>query len=131
MIPTLCLPLALLSSQAPCAQLTASIALIGVGDGDPDRQSLGAARWLGSTDVMLHEAAAAATVRALGRRDAERIEIEAGVGSVSEAVLRAERGQRVCLVRAGDPFGDAHADEVELLAATALHWIVFRPAPGG
>jgi uroporphyrin-III C-methyltransferase / precorrin-2 dehydrogenase / sirohydrochlorin ferrochelatase len=132
--------LAALSRQAPTPQLTASIALIGVGDGAPDRQSLGAARWLASADVMLHDPAAAVTVRALGRRDAERIEIEGGVGGsgpmlpasgLSEAVLRAGRGQRVCLVRAGDPFADARAPEVELLATTRLHWIAFRPAPDG
>jgi uroporphyrin-III C-methyltransferase / precorrin-2 dehydrogenase / sirohydrochlorin ferrochelatase len=127
--------LAALSSQAPNAQQSASIALIGVGDGEPDRQSLGAARWLASSDVMLHEAAALATVRALGRRDAERIEIEGASGAsssanwVREAVVRAERGQRVCLVRAGDPFADPGAREVELLGAAPMHWIAFRPCP--
>jgi uroporphyrin-III C-methyltransferase/precorrin-2 dehydrogenase/sirohydrochlorin ferrochelatase len=129
--------LAALSSHPPSAQPTASIALIGVGDGEPDRQSLGAARWLASSDLILHEASAVATVRALGRRDAERIEIADDSGgsgasaatSVKQAIVQAERGQRVCLVRAGDPFADIRAREIELIAATGLSWIAFRPAP--
>jgi uroporphyrin-III C-methyltransferase/precorrin-2 dehydrogenase/sirohydrochlorin ferrochelatase len=130
--------LAALASHGRSAQPTGSIALIGVGDGEPDRQSLGAARWLASSDLILHEAAAVATVRALGRRDAERIEIADGSGGsgasaaatpVRQAADRAELGQRVCLVRAGDPFVDARAREVELLAGTGLSWIAFRPMP--
>jgi uroporphyrin-III C-methyltransferase/precorrin-2 dehydrogenase/sirohydrochlorin ferrochelatase len=132
--------IAALSARDPTPRLAASIALIGIGDGAPDRQSLGAARWLGSADVMLHEPAAAETIRALGRRDAERIEIGAVAGEagalaaeafIVAALESAARGQRVCVVRAGDPFADQGAREFELLAAAKLPWVVFRPSPGG
>jgi uroporphyrin-III C-methyltransferase/precorrin-2 dehydrogenase/sirohydrochlorin ferrochelatase len=114
------------------------VALIAVGDGDPERQSLAAVRCLSGADLLLHEPDAARTVRALGRRDAERIEMPDAAGTAASRsesmrvmVDRAGRGQRVCVVRRGDPYaaGWQQVEEAKLLREAGLGFVVLRPAP--
>lgn len=109
-----------------------SIALIAVGDGDPERQSLGAARWLGGADLVLHAADARGTVRALARRDAECVEMRALTDCVELLRERVTVGQRVCVVRAGDVQGagchELNADK-GLLDELGLPFVTFRAAP--
>jgi uroporphyrin-III C-methyltransferase/precorrin-2 dehydrogenase/sirohydrochlorin ferrochelatase len=112
----------------------AHVMLIAGGDGDPDRLTLRAARALGSADVLMHESAALRSVQALGRRDAKRIDIgepgESGwslqqlVRAVAE---HAQRGERVCVIRAGDPYAGAPTDDVRALEAAGVRVDIARP----
>lgn len=112
----------------------AHVTLIAGGDGDPDRLTLRAARALGSADVLMHERAALRSVHALGRRDAQRIDLgELGkdgwslpqlVRTVTEHV---QRGERVCVVRAGDPYASEPAEDVRALEAAGVRVDVARP----
>jgi uroporphyrin-III C-methyltransferase/precorrin-2 dehydrogenase/sirohydrochlorin ferrochelatase len=117
------------------ARADARVMLIAGGDGDPDRLTLRAARALGSADVLMHERAALRSVQALGRRDAVRIDIgQLGEDGWSNAQLAqaaaeyAQRGERVCVIRAGDPYaGSAPAEETVALEAAGVRFEVVRP----
>ena len=120
--------------EAGSARAEPQVALIVGGDGDPDRLTLRAARALGSADALLHEHAALRCVQALGRRDAARIDVgrlgseygwswSALAGDVAE---RVQRGERVCLVRAGDVDATA-ADCVQALKAAGVRTEIVRP----
>lgn len=113
------------------------VALIAVGDGNEDRLTLGAARWLGRADALLHESDVSARVLAHGRREAERIDIgmlSASGGwplqKLAEIIReRALTGERVCLLRGGDPYEHGAGEEELWLRSAGLRVIVLRPAP--
>jgi uroporphyrin-III C-methyltransferase/precorrin-2 dehydrogenase/sirohydrochlorin ferrochelatase len=105
------------------------VALIAVGDGEPDRQSLGAARLLGGADLVLYEPATLDTVRALARRDAELTPLPDGVQLLEIVRTRAQAGQRICVVRAGDPQQQELAVQARSLSDDAWTVTVHQPAP--
>lgn len=108
---------------------TGAVALIAVGTCDPERQTLGAARWLSGADLVLHDAGAAQVVRALCRRDAE-LRLLGPLPEQLESVLaRARAGQRVCLVRSGDAYAERDPADAQLLARDGLHAVIYRAAP--
>ena len=114
----------------------ALVALIGTGDGDPDRLSLQALRWLGRADLILHDARVSAAVLALGRREAERIDV-GRLGARGEwtaeklaraAVRRACDGRPVCVLRPGDPYAKQTA-EARFIEGAGASVVPIRPAP--
>ncbi len=114
----------------------ALVALIGTGDGDPDRSSLQALRWLGRADLILHDARVSAAVLALGRREAERVDVGrlgARGGWTAQklaraAVRRAHEGRPVCVLRPGDPYAEQTA-EARYLERAGAGSVAIRPAP--
>jgi uroporphyrin-III C-methyltransferase/precorrin-2 dehydrogenase/sirohydrochlorin ferrochelatase len=115
-----------------------SVALLASGDGDTDRLSLAAARWLSRADCVLHERAVSTSVLELSRRDAERVDLgtrlgEPGAWSCAELAAhvaeRARKGQRVCVVRTGDPYALGTNEEATRLGDAGLRVTVLRPAP--
>ncbi len=114
----------------------AFVALIGTGDGDPDRLSLQALRWLGRADLILYDARVSTAVLALGRREAERVDV-GRLGArdawtrakvARAAVQRANQGRPVCVLRPGDPYAKATA-EARSLARAGATLVPIRPAP--
>lgn len=95
------------------------VILLGAGTGEVERLTLLAARLLAQADCVFYEPEVGAVVE-LARRDAERRELAAAGGGLPEDVAagiatRAARGERVCLVRAGEPYGDSDAPDLERL----------------
>jgi uroporphyrin-III C-methyltransferase/precorrin-2 dehydrogenase/sirohydrochlorin ferrochelatase len=116
------------------ARARASVWLVAGGDGDPDQLTLRAARALGSADALLHEPAALRCVHALGRREAARIDVGVlGDGGWSWSALaaavaeRVQRGERVCVVRNGDPYASAASEDVRALQALGVGCEILRP----
>jgi len=114
----------------------ALVALIGTGDGTPDRSSLQALRWLGRADLILHDARVSAAVLALGRREAERVDVGrlgARGGWTAQklaraAVRRAREGRPVCVLRPGDPYAKQTA-EARYIERAGARSVAIRPAP--
>jgi uroporphyrin-III C-methyltransferase/precorrin-2 dehydrogenase/sirohydrochlorin ferrochelatase len=115
----------------------AQVALIGVGDGEPDQLSLLALRWLGRADVVLHATRVPAAVLALARREAERIDVgrlgaRAGwpFSRLAQVAARHARRHRVvCVLREGDPYASPRVREARLLEQRGVPVMRVRPAP--
>jgi uroporphyrin-III C-methyltransferase/precorrin-2 dehydrogenase/sirohydrochlorin ferrochelatase len=113
------------------------VSLIAAGDSDPDRLAVDATRWLGRADLVLHESAVGATLLALARRDAERVDIQAlsvpggwSLRMLTDAIVdRVAKGERVCLLRAGDPYSRGVAEEALWLRTEGVGVVTFRPSP--
>jgi len=110
--------------------------LVGAGPGAADLLTLRAQRILQETDVIVHDSLVSDSVVAMGRRDAERINVgkRKGRHNASQAeingilVREAEAGRRVVRLKCGDPlvFGRA-GEEIAALRAAA---IPFEIVPG-
>lgn len=113
------------------------VALIGTGEGDPDRLPLQALRWLGRAELILHDARVPPAILALGRREAQRVDV-GRVGTRagwslerlgSAAAQHARRGRAVCVLRAGDPYATPRGRDARLLEQAGLRVYRVRPAP--
>ncbi len=110
---------------------TGRVLLVGAGPGSTDLLTLRAQRALGEADVIVHDDLVPEDVIAMGRRDAERIAVgkRKGRHSVAQAdidallVARAEAGQIVVRLKAGDPliFGRA-GEEIAALRAAGIDY---------
>jgi uroporphyrin-III C-methyltransferase/precorrin-2 dehydrogenase/sirohydrochlorin ferrochelatase len=113
------------------------VALIAAGDSDPDRLAVDAVRWLGRADVVLHESAVGAALLGLARRDAERVDIQAlsvaggwSLQMLTDAIVaRVRKGERVCLLRRGDPYARGASEEALWLRTEGVGVLIFRPSP--
>ncbi len=110
--------------------------LVGAGPGAADLLTLRAQRILQEADVIVHDALVPETVIAMGRRDADRIDVGKRRGRHSatqddiNAVLvsEASAGRRVVRLKSGDPlvFGRAGEEMAALRAAN----VPFEVVPG-
>lgn len=118
------------------ARRTGEAVLVGAGPGDPALLTLGAVRALREADVILYDALVSQDVLAMGRREAERIDVgkEGHAQSVKQEtvsalmVAHAKEGKTVVRLKGGDPviFGRAG----EEVAACAAAGIPVRIIPG-
>jgi uroporphyrin-III C-methyltransferase/precorrin-2 dehydrogenase/sirohydrochlorin ferrochelatase len=115
------------------AQRGVRVALIGAGDGDSDRVSLAAARWLGRAELIVHDRRASGVVRALGRRDAERVVFRpagAGRDRAWKSLIEAAIGHRiVCFVRSGEAAASSKSPEALHLRKSGIRFALLPPAP--
>jgi uroporphyrin-III C-methyltransferase/precorrin-2 dehydrogenase/sirohydrochlorin ferrochelatase len=119
--------------RSPPHRARGRIALIGLGDGSPERLTLGAARWLGRAEAVLHDPSVPAEVLELCRRDAERRALGGRHPWSRDRVLGellrlARSGRVVCLLRLGDPFASEQSPEVRALRAEGLRFERLRSA---
>jgi uroporphyrin-III C-methyltransferase/precorrin-2 dehydrogenase/sirohydrochlorin ferrochelatase len=112
------------------------VQLVGAGPGDPGLLTLNALRALQEADVILHDRLVSADVLALGRREAERIEVGKAAGNhrvtqdhIHSLMLEhARRGRRVVRLKGGDPFMFGRGgEELEWLRD---HGIDYEVIPG-
>lgn len=89
-----------LAADAPAA--TGSVALVGVGPGDPSLLTLHALRAMHRVDRLFYDEAVPPDLRALARRDAH-VEILSGAAR-AKVVDAALRGERVVVLAPGDAF---------------------------
>jgi uroporphyrin-III C-methyltransferase/precorrin-2 dehydrogenase/sirohydrochlorin ferrochelatase len=121
----------------PQRRSTGTVALVGAGPGDPGLLTLRALRVLNEADVILHDRLVSAEVLALGRRDAEFIEVGKQVGGDHHAtqdrihrllVEHARHGRRVVRLKGGDPFIFGRGgEELEVLRENGIG---FEVVPG-
>jgi uroporphyrin-III C-methyltransferase/precorrin-2 dehydrogenase/sirohydrochlorin ferrochelatase len=122
-----------LSAEIPPA---GKVSLVGAGPGDPGLLTLRAHRALQDADVVLYDRLVSAEVLAMGRRDAEWIEVGKRHGE-ADAIQRdiarlmvehALAGKSVVRLKGGDPLLFARAEEE--LEALRAHGIAFEIVPG-
>ena len=110
--------------------------LVGAGPGAEDLLTLRAQRALLAADVIVHDRLVPNTIVALGRRDAERIDVGKSKGCHSKSqdeinaimVRQAKAGRRVVRLKAGDPLVFGRAGEE--MAALRDAGIAFEIVPG-
>lgn len=112
------------------------VLLVGAGPGDPGLLTLNAHRALQDADVVLYDRLVSDEVRAMGRRDAEWIEVGKRHGEadliqhdIAALMLRhAQAGKRVVRLKGGDPMLFARIEEE--LEVLKTHAIPFQILPG-
>jgi uroporphyrin-III C-methyltransferase / precorrin-2 dehydrogenase / sirohydrochlorin ferrochelatase len=112
------------------------VLLVGAGPGDPGLLTLRAHRALQDADVVLYDRLVSAEVRAMGRRDAEWIEVGKRHGQADTIqhdiarllVEHARAGKIVVRLKGGDPLLFARAEEE--LQVLKDHAIPFEIIPG-
>ncbi|HSG95707.1 MAG TPA: siroheme synthase CysG, partial [Afifellaceae bacterium] len=112
------------------------VSLVGAGPGAEDLLTLRAQRTLLAADVIVHDRLVPDTIIALGRRDAERIDVGKSKGCHSKSqdeindilVRQAKAGRRVVRLKAGDPLVFGRAGEE--MAALRDAGIAFEIVPG-
>ena len=104
--------------------------LVGAGPGSADLLTLRAQRLLGEADVIVHDRLVSPEVLAMGRRDADRIDVGKARGSVCLAqpdinallVRLAGEGRKVIRLKGGDPFIFGRGgEEAEAVRNAGLH----------
>jgi uroporphyrin-III C-methyltransferase / precorrin-2 dehydrogenase / sirohydrochlorin ferrochelatase len=116
--------------------VSAQVALVGAGPGDPELLTVGAQRLIAEADVVIHDRLVSEAILAQARRGARLIavgKVPYGQGWSQDAinaliVTEARRGGRVVRLKGGDPvvFGRLD-DEIEALEAAG---IAYRIVPG-
>jgi uroporphyrin-III C-methyltransferase/precorrin-2 dehydrogenase/sirohydrochlorin ferrochelatase len=110
--------------------------LVGAGPGDPDLLTFRALRLMQRCDVVLHDHLIGEDILPLVRRDAKRIPINPPPDNqkvpqegISELLVSlAKQGNRVLLLRAGDPFNFGQGgDDIKALTENE---IAFQVVPG-
>lgn len=127
---------ALLNEHIGTDAATGIVHLVGAGPGAEDLLTLRGQRILQQADVIVYDRLVPEAVVALGRRDAERIEVDGAPGrhSVSQAqintlIVRLGReGKRVARLRSGDSMGFERVDEE--IAALSEAGIAYAIVPG-
>ncbi len=112
------------------------VLLVGAGPGDPGLLTLRAHRALQDADVILYDRLVSAEVLAMGRRDAEWIEVGKRHGQADAIqndialllVKHAHAGKIVVRLKGGDPLLFARAEEE--LQVLKAHAIPFEIVPG-
>jgi len=112
------------------------VSLVGAGPGVADLLTLRAQRALLAADVVVHDRLVPDSIIALGRRDAERIDVGKSKGCHCKSqdeinailVREAEAGRRVVRLKAGDPLVFGRAGEE--MAALRDAGIAFEIVPG-
>jgi len=112
------------------------VLLVGAGPGDPGLLTLRAHRALQDADVVLYDRLVAPEILAMGRRDAEWIEVGKRHGQADAIqhdiarllVEHAAAGKLVVRLKGGDPLLFARAEEE--LAVLEAHAIAFEIVPG-
>lgn len=112
------------------------VSLVGAGPGAADLLTLRAQRALLGADVIVHDRLVPGAIIALGRRDAERIDVGKAKGCHSKSqdeinaiiVSQAKAGRRVVRLKAGDPLVFGRAGEE--MAALRQAGIAFEIVPG-
>jgi len=112
------------------------VSLVGAGPGATDLLTLRAQRALLAADVIVHDRLVPDAIIALGRRDAERIDVGKTKGCHSKSqdeinaiiISEARTGRRVVRLKAGDPLIYGRAGEE--MAALREAGIVFEIVPG-
>ena len=112
------------------------VSLVGAGPGAEDLLTLRAQRALLAADVIVHDRLVPGTIIALGRRDAQRIDVGKSKGCHSRSqneinailVREAKAGRRVVRLKAGDPLVFGRAGEE--MAALREAGIGFEIVPG-
>jgi uroporphyrin-III C-methyltransferase/precorrin-2 dehydrogenase/sirohydrochlorin ferrochelatase len=110
--------------------------LVGAGPGAADLLTLRAQRLLQEADVIVHDALVPETVVAMGRRDAERINVGKRKGrhpitqdEINALLIReAAAGRRVVRLKSGDPLVFGRAGEE--MAALRQAKVLFEVVPG-
>jgi uroporphyrin-III C-methyltransferase/precorrin-2 dehydrogenase/sirohydrochlorin ferrochelatase len=118
------------------AAATGQAWLVGAGPGDPGLITLRGIEVLQSADVILHDRLVAPALLACARREAEVINVgkSPGGGGVSQDTInellvnRVRAGQRVCRLKAGDPYIFGRGGEEALALAAA--GLAFDVIPG-
>jgi uroporphyrin-III C-methyltransferase/precorrin-2 dehydrogenase/sirohydrochlorin ferrochelatase len=110
--------------------------LVGAGPGDPGLITLRGLQALQSADVVLYDRLVAPALLAVARREAELIDVGKSPGGSGTAqdtinellVSRVRKGQRVCRLKAGDPYVFGRGGEEALALAGA--GLAFEVIPG-